>query len=84
MKKFIISAFAVAAMLLGSPVASAQTHAAQTDGTSAEMPWFVSMGYGGFDFEIPAGSIVEKGSTVGEISRRNLRTFDGKRGDSGG
>ena len=64
MKKFIISAFAVAAMLLGSPVASAQTHAAQTDGTSAEMPWFVSMGYGGFDFEIPAGSIVEKGSTV--------------------
>ena len=64
MKKFIISAFAVAAMLLGSPVALAQTHAAQTDGTSAEMPWFVSMGYGGFDFEIPAGSIVEKGSTV--------------------
>ena len=63
MKKFIISAFAVAAMLLGNPVASAQTHAAQTDGTSA--------GYlGSFQWAMAVltsrflGSIVEKGSTV--------------------
>ena len=52
MRKFIISAFAVAAMLSGCPVASAQTPAVETEGTSAEMPWFVSMSYGGFDFEI--------------------------------
>lgn len=64
MRKFIISAFAVAAMMFGCPVAPAQVPAAETQGTSAEMPWFVSMSYGGFDFEIPAGSIVEKGSTV--------------------
>ena len=64
MKKFIISAFAVAAMLLGSPVALAQTHAAQTmvllQRCLGSFQWAMAV----LTSRFPQGSIVEKGSTV--------------------
>lgn len=63
MKKIIIAlSLAMAAVLPMALPASAQTQT--EEGTSAEMPWYVPISYAGYNFEIPAGSIVEKGSSV--------------------
>ena len=59
-----LSALALSALLLVGAPASAQQPAAPHEGTSAEMPWFIPLSYNGFNFDIPAGSIVEKGSTI--------------------
>lgn len=33
-------------------------------GTDGSANWYVNMSYGGFDFELPAGTIVERGSSL--------------------
>lgn len=64
-KKIIAIAFALAAVCpLTLDAATVTETETTTEGTSAEMPWFVPISYAGYNFEIPAGSLVEKGSTV--------------------
>lgn len=67
MKKMIFAALAAVAMISAAALpaaAQSQTPPTAQEGTSADMPWYVTINYNGFDFEIPAGSIVEKGATV--------------------
>lgn len=62
-KKILAGLAIAAAVLTGIPV-NAQQPAGAEEGTSAEMPWYIPLSYNGFNFDIPAGSIVEKGSTI--------------------
>lgn len=65
MNKFAIGAIA-ALMTLAMP-AHAATVPQQDDANMkalATANWFVPLSYGGFDFEIPAGSVVEKNSKL--------------------
>lgn len=64
MKKIFMSLLGLA--LFAVPMmAQDNTPAAPSQETSTtDTPWFLSLDYAGFGFEIPAGSIVEKGSTL--------------------
>lgn len=72
MKRYYIAAVTAIAFMAGSLGASAQQtsgisaaeqQAAAADSTETEPNWFVNMDYAGFDFQIPAGTIVQKGSS---------------------
>ncbi len=62
--KKIFAGIAMAVALFAGVPAFAQQPAQSAEGTSAEMPWYIPLSYNGFNFDIPAGSIVEKGSTI--------------------
>ena len=63
MKKMIMAALAAVAVMVCPAPATAQT---QDESTKAleSAHWYVPLSYGGFDFEIPAGSIVQKDSKM--------------------
>lgn len=42
----------------------AEAPAAAPAASTRETPWYISLDYAGFEFEVPAGSIVEKGSNM--------------------
>lgn len=64
MKKFIIAAL----LLAGCTVASSAQELTVTEKPKAETetatPWYITLDYAGYEFEIPAGSIVEKNSSL--------------------
>jgi hypothetical protein len=65
MKKIIIAL--AAAMMMAAPMMAQDAHSGastQVASSKTDTPWYLSLDYGGFTFEIPAGSIVEKGSTL--------------------
>lgn len=65
MKKIALT---LAALFMALFAASAQTPAAtsgmEPQENAEELPWYLNLDYGGFSFEIPAGSVVEKTSTL--------------------
>lgn len=62
MKKLAILAIAA---LLAIPVAAQQPAQDQQHSEALESAnWFIPLNYGGFDFEIPAGSVVQKDSKL--------------------
>ena len=57
MKRYYIAAATAVAVMAGSLCGSARRHA------QATADWFVNMDYSGFEFQIPAGTVVQKGSS---------------------
>ncbi len=72
MKRYYIAAATAVAVMAGSLCGSAQKtsgisaaeqQAAAADTTETTPDWFVNMDYSGFEFQIPAGTVVQKGSS---------------------
>lgn len=64
MKKIIIASF-MAFIAILSMSASAQTPASNEETQALESAhWYIPLSYAGFNFEIPAGSLVDKGSKI--------------------